>query len=88
MSCKYNNDEICTNDQCPAYADYCPVPNIEGVCAYENKDEYYKLTPKGCLYYAFLDNDVYVNDDTFNLIWNSFSECMADCGYIYEEMEE
>ena len=30
-------DEICVNADCPMRADYCPVPDIEGVCKYEEK---------------------------------------------------
>ncbi len=39
MECKYCNDEICVNEDCPMYADYCPVPNDAGVCRYEDRKE-------------------------------------------------
>ena len=35
--CKYCVDEICVNADCPMRADYCPVPNDEGVCRYEER---------------------------------------------------
>lgn len=35
--CKWCYDEFCTNDKCPMRADYCPVPNDEGVCRYEER---------------------------------------------------
>lgn len=35
--CKYLQDEMCVNDQCPMCADYCPVPNTPGVCKHEER---------------------------------------------------
>ena len=35
--CKWCKDEFCVNDDCPMRADYCPVPDIEGVCKYEER---------------------------------------------------
>lgn len=37
--CVWELDEICTNDQCPMVADYCPVMGVEGVCKYEELEE-------------------------------------------------
>jgi len=37
--CKWMQDEICVNDQCPMCADYCPVADIEGVCKHEEREE-------------------------------------------------
>ena len=28
---------VCTNADCPMCADYCPVPDIEGVCRFEER---------------------------------------------------
>lgn len=36
-NCKYEQDEICVNDQCPLVADYCPVPDVAGVCRHEER---------------------------------------------------
>lgn len=33
--CKWLQDEICVNGDCPAVADFCPVVNHPGVCRYE-----------------------------------------------------
>ena len=35
--CKYCRDEICVNDDCPMRADFCPVPDTEGVCRFEDR---------------------------------------------------
>lgn len=35
--CKWMIDEICVNDECPMCCDFCPVPNDEGVCRYEER---------------------------------------------------
>ena len=35
--CKWCKDEFCVNADCPMVADYCPVPNDEGVCRYEER---------------------------------------------------
>ena len=35
--CKYCVDEICVNADCPICADYCPVPNDEEICRYEDR---------------------------------------------------
>lgn len=35
MNCKLCKDEMCVNPKCPARADYCPVPDMHGVCKYE-----------------------------------------------------
>ena len=85
MECKYNHDEFCTNDECPMCADCCPVPDIEGVCKYEEREEYYALTPKGCLATALLSVGVSLDDCIFNDMWNDFVELMTELGYIQEE---
>ena len=35
--CKWMQDEICVNADCPMIADYCPVADHEGVCRYEDR---------------------------------------------------
>ena len=37
--CKYCQDEICVNADCPMCADFCPVPDIPGVCRFEEREE-------------------------------------------------
>ena len=84
MECIYNKDEFCTNDQCPMRADYCPVPDIEGVCKYEERtEECYTLTPKGCFAAALLRH-ISLDEDIIDFIWHDFVELMADLGYIRE----
>ena len=41
--CKWCKDEMCVNDECPVRGDYCPVPDISGLCRYEER---YEMTPK------------------------------------------
>ena len=35
--CKWMQDEVCVNADCPACADYCPVADNPGVCKYEER---------------------------------------------------
>lgn len=37
--CRWCHNEICVNDECPARGDYCPVPDISGLCRYEERHE-------------------------------------------------
>ena len=39
MDCKYCQDEICVNADCPMCCDFCPVPDIPGVCRFEEREE-------------------------------------------------
>ena len=36
--CKYCQDEVCVNADCPMCADFCPVPDIPGVCRFEESE--------------------------------------------------
>ena len=84
MECKFNHDEFCTNDQCPMCADYCPVPDVEGVCKYEERiEEVWKLTPKGC-FSAALKNHLAIGEDLVDFIWEDFEELMLRQGYVEE----
>lgn len=82
--CMYNKDEFCTNDQCPMCADYCPVPNDEGICRFEErKEDQWVLTPKGCFTAAIID---YIqNENIIDCIWSEFSYLMKKYGYVEEE---
>ena len=85
MECKFNHDEFCTNDQCPMRGDYCPVPDDEGVCKYEDREEErWTLTPRGC-FIAALTNHTYLDEDIIDLIWHDFEELMTRLGYVEEE---
>ena len=36
--CKYcQGDEVCVNADCPMCCDFCPVPDIPGVCRFEDR---------------------------------------------------
>ena len=38
--CKYcQGDEVCVNYNCPMCCDFCPVPDIPGVCRFEEREE-------------------------------------------------
>lgn len=37
--CKWCKDEMCVNNECPMRGDYCPVPDISGLCRYEERHE-------------------------------------------------
>lgn len=40
--CKWCKDEMCVYAECPACCDYCPVPNLPGVCRFEKRED---MTP-------------------------------------------
>ena len=85
MECKYNQDEFCVNADCPMCGDYCPVPDIDGVCQYEDrKEERYVLSPKGCFIAALNDYHFYLDDNDYDNIWESFRELMIKFGYVEE----
>ena len=37
--CKWMQDEICVNADCPMCADYCPVVDVPGVCRFEERSD-------------------------------------------------
>lgn len=37
--CKYCQDEVCVNADCPMRADFCPVVDVPGVCRFEEREE-------------------------------------------------
>ena len=85
MICKYCQEEFCTNEQCPMYADYCPVNSTAGICKYEELvEECYTLTPKGCLQCALLKTNIKISAVEFETVWSTFFELMQRCGYIQE----
>lgn len=85
MNCIYNDqNHICTNNQCPMCGSNCPVPELDGVCKYEWREEEYTLTPKGCLTAALL-NHINLDEDIIDFIWHDFVSLMTELGYIQEE---
>ena len=90
MVCKYCYSEFCTNDRCPMCADYCPVPDTEGVCKYEERieeDEVWVLTPKGC-FATVLHDHLTVSDEVIEAMWRDFSDLMYQFGYVKSKEEE
>ena len=37
--CKWEQDEVCVNADCPMCADFCPVSDVPGVCRFEEREE-------------------------------------------------
>lgn len=35
--CKWEQDEVCVNADCPLCADFCPVSDVPGVCRFEDR---------------------------------------------------
>lgn len=40
--CKFCENEMCVYADCPACCDYCPVPNMPGLCRFEERED---MTP-------------------------------------------
>ena len=36
--CKWMQDEVCVNANSPMCAEYCPVPDVDGVCRHEDRE--------------------------------------------------
>lgn len=37
--CKWEQDEVCVNADCPLCADFCPVIDTPGVCRFEDRGQ-------------------------------------------------
>ena len=86
MTCKYLYEEICTNDECPKRAEYCPVPDDADMCRYaELIEEVYKLTLEGCAFAAAIYAELPVTQDQFDVFWKEFMRLAARDGYIMEK---
>lgn len=85
MVCKYCHDEFCVNDKCPMRADYCPVPNMPGVCKYEERvevePETHKQTPEECLIQALIEYSGIQDDKIQDEIYESFRMRLAENGW-------
>lgn len=87
--CKFCDDftGICINPECPMRGDCCPVPDMEGVCKFECREEdSYELTPKGCAIAALMDAGLIQNIDATaaGTFWTEFTVLMQRYGYIQE----
>ena len=86
MVCKYRQEGICINDQCPAYDKECPVQELTGLCAHEElEEEICVLTPEGCAMAALNHVGYHMSERDFIEFWNEFIRLMRRDGYIYEE---
>lgn len=84
MKCNFDYEGVCSNAECPMYYEKCPVPDMEGICRHEDREEeVWMLTPKGCLKVA-IDNNITLDDDTIDLIWRDFDALMTRLGYVKE----
>ena len=77
MVCTYCKDEFCVNDKCPMRGDYCPVPDMPGVCRYEER-VMPKLTPKDCMIQALREYDVIRVDTVLDDIYETFRVLLAE----------
>lgn len=86
MECRYNQDEFAPMTSALCARTTAPVPDYEGVCKYEDREEeIYVLTPKGCLEAALIESSIIISHDTFNALWDDFYYLMKKFGYIQEE---
>ena len=53
--CKWMQDEICVNADCPMRADYCPVVDYPGVCRYEERDAVPVVRCFDCIHRIYKD---------------------------------
>ena len=37
--CKWMQDEVCVNADCPMCCDFCPVADVPGVCRFEERED-------------------------------------------------
>ena len=37
--CKWEQDEVCVNADCPLCADFCPVTNYPEICKFAEEDD-------------------------------------------------
>lgn len=85
MICKHEIDGICTNPDCPLCCDACMVPDVEGVCKYEERvEENLVLTPSGCAIAAMMAARIDVGEAQFQAFWDEFSRLMKQYGYAQE----
>lgn len=89
MPCKYCEEftGVCFNPESPMRGDTCPVPDTEGICRFEDREEeIYKLSPKGCAIVALMDAHLLNgrDDSRIEVFWDSFSMLMEKFGYAKE----
>ena len=65
-------------------AKVCSKP-VEGIVHDETAEPKYHITPKGCALLAFADADIVVDEEWFNLFWESFEKHLENSGYTIVE---
>lgn len=92
MDCLYYDESgMCCNAECPVRGDECPVPDVEGLCMYEDRSEdLYKLTPEGCAACALLDCKLVasVDDPAVDSFVYLFLDALRNCGYEIVEVSD
>lgn len=76
-------NEICVNDKCPMCADYCPVPDTEDVCKWEEREEQKRMTFKKALLvladnYKKAEKSPHVRDKVAWALHQTWKEADAD----------
>ena len=61
--CNWCHNEMCVNDECPMRGDYCPVPDIVGVCMHEERHE---MTLKEAWHNICVRLTAYANEHGFS----------------------
>ena len=61
--CNWCHNEMCVNDECPMRGDYCPVPDIAGVCMHEERHE---MTLKEAWHNICVRLTAYANEHGFS----------------------
>lgn len=80
--CRFCKDEFCVNADCPMRADYCPVPDMPGVCKHEDRIEIYEQrSPKECLADTFNECGEEMRESEVENIFNKFVEQLAKNNY-------
>lgn len=93
MKCKHCDEFtwICVNPDCQMCADVCPVPDTEGVCKFEEREETaYELTLKGCATVALMGAGLVKRseDPAIDVFWSCFSWLMTKFGYAPKEDDQ
>ena len=84
MKCIYNRSGECTNLNCGVYR--CPLVGHEDMCKhFDENEEKFVLTPKGCFMVALSDSKVILSQDLVDEIWDNFCRYMKRMGYVEEE---
>lgn len=65
-NCKWEQDEVCVNADCPLCADFCPVIDTPGVCRFEDRGQAEQKDP---ICWGCANSSTSVTDD--------FADCLC-----------